>query len=196
MASAFNQPLSFDTSSVTRMTGMFAARPTSNALLPTGQYATAFNQPLSFDTSSVTEMSSMFAVRFARALAPSLQLYFSWALPAHAACATATPRPLASRPAPRPTSHALLPTWQYALAFNQPLSFDTSSVTRMTGMFAVRSAPTLAPSLQLYFSWALPVYAACVTATTHALSPPGPHLVPHRMPSFRLGSTRRRSTSR
>ena len=46
-ASAFNQPLSLDTSRVTSMNRMFAA-------------ATAFNQPLSFDTSSVTDMAHMF----------------------------------------------------------------------------------------------------------------------------------------
>merc|ERR1711935_841449 len=46
-ASAFNQPLSFDTSSVTATSYMF-------------YYATVFNQPLSFDTSSVTDMNGMF----------------------------------------------------------------------------------------------------------------------------------------
>merc|ERR1712086_762786 len=46
-ASAFNQPLSFDTSKVTNMGSMF-------------QYASAFNQPLSFDTSKVTNMQNMF----------------------------------------------------------------------------------------------------------------------------------------
>ena len=56
-ASAFNQPLSFDTPSVTDMSYMF-------------KRAFAFNQPLSFDTSSVTDMDGkhdgmldMFAVR-------------------------------------------------------------------------------------------------------------------------------------
>ena len=49
-ASAFNQPLSFDTSSVTNMGVMF-------------YYASAFNRPLSFDTSNVTTMGSMFRVR-------------------------------------------------------------------------------------------------------------------------------------
>merc|ERR1719281_2190239 len=43
----FNQPLSFDTSRVTRMDWMF--------------YNAQFNQPLSFDTSSVTDMSFMFS---------------------------------------------------------------------------------------------------------------------------------------
>jgi len=47
MGSAFNQPLSFDTSSVTGMSSMFGG-------------ASAFNQPLSLDTSSVTDMSFMF----------------------------------------------------------------------------------------------------------------------------------------
>eukprot|EP00964_Phaeocystis_antarctica_P046650 scaffold26979_cov53-Phaeocystis_antarctica.AAC.1 len=46
-ASAFNQPLSFDTSSVTTMQQMF-------------YQTSAFNQPLSFDTSSVTTMHLMF----------------------------------------------------------------------------------------------------------------------------------------
>eukprot|EP00964_Phaeocystis_antarctica_P093153 scaffold60051_cov59-Phaeocystis_antarctica.AAC.3 len=57
-AGAFNQPLSFDTSSVTSMAAMF-------------QSASAFNRPLSFDTSSVTTMSVMFYVRSSpRALLP------------------------------------------------------------------------------------------------------------------------------
>merc|ERR1711935_993871 len=45
--SAFNQPLSFDTAKVTNMFAMFSS-------------ATVFNQPLSFDTSSVTAMDYMF----------------------------------------------------------------------------------------------------------------------------------------
>ena len=53
LASAFDQPLSLDTSSVTNMNGMFYS-------------ASVFNQPLNLDTSSVTDMSYMFAVRPAR----------------------------------------------------------------------------------------------------------------------------------
>ena len=49
------------------------------------------------------------------------------------------------RPTPRPASCALLSTRQAASKFNQPLSFDTSSVTDMQQMFQVRSAHTLAP---------------------------------------------------
>jgi len=64
-ASAFNQPLSLDTSSVTSMTNMFFN-------------AEAFNQPLSFDTSSITiegrdtrnGMEYVFEVRLARVLPP------------------------------------------------------------------------------------------------------------------------------
>merc|ERR1712166_994202 len=46
-ATAFNQPLTFNTSQVTTMHGMFVD-------------ATSFNQPLTLDTSQVTDMSSMF----------------------------------------------------------------------------------------------------------------------------------------
>ena len=79
------------------------------------QDAYAFNQPLSFDTSSVTTMDYMFQVRSA---------------PAH------TPSRLLARLSP---SHLCLPwTRQNARAFNQPLTFDASSVTSMRYMFQVR----------------------------------------------------------
>ena len=54
-------------------------------------------------------------------------------------CICPAPRP-PIRPASRPTSCAPLPTRQSAQSFNQPLSFDTSSVTDMRAMFWVRSA--------------------------------------------------------
>merc|ERR1712086_988452 len=125
----------------------------------TRQDARAFNQPLSFDTSKVTNMYAMFWVRSARALAPTA---LSRALPIHATCVAATQRPHASQPAPLPASHARLSTRQFATAFNQPLSFDTSSVTNMRQMFEVRSARALPPTA---LSRALPVHAACVAAT-------------------------------
>ena len=79
------------------------------------------------------------------------------------------------------------------MAFNQPLSFDTSSVTTMYNMFGVRSARALGPqALRRAFS----VHAACVPPPPQALLPPGSHLAPHRMPSLRLGSPPQRSTSR
>ena len=116
--------------------------PTLHARLSTRQGASAFNQPLSFDTSKVTTMSYMFYVRSARALAPTA---LSRALPVHADCVAATQRPHASRAAPLLTPHARLSTRQYASAFNQALSFDTSKVTNMGYMFYVRSARALSP---------------------------------------------------
>ena len=111
----------------------------------------------SWNTSGVTDMSYMFCVRSACALpqafslphpmhtllAPSSPPHVRRALPAHTSCAAATPRRPAFRLTPRPASYALLPTWQSATAFNQPLNFDTSSVTNMEGMFRVRSTRAL-----------------------------------------------------
>ena len=130
---------------------------TSYAPLSTRQLAEAFNQPLSFDTSSVTTMYLMFGVRSARAL-PTQAL--SRAHPVHATCAATAAHPprLPSRTSPRTPCASLL-TRQLAEAFNQPLSFDTSSVTTMEWMFFVRPARALAPpSLQ---SGPHPVHAAC-----------------------------------
>ena len=80
--------------------------------------------------------------------------------------------------------------------FNADISsWDTSKVTTMYQMFGVRSARSLTPQA---LSQAFPVHTACAAAAD-ALSPPGPHLAPHRMcmcPSLRLGRTRKRSTSR
>ena len=61
-------------------------------------------------------------------------------------------------------------TRQGASAFNQPLSFDTSSVTDMTSMFYVRSARALCPPQSS--SWPLPLHAACAaTAPTPSRLP-------------------------
>ena len=93
-ATAFNQPLSFDTSSVKDMGYMFHS-------------ASVLNQPLSFETSSVTTMYGMFRVRSSPCPAPNLQS--SPAL--HAAC-TAVARRLFRLPTriPRPAPYALLLT--------------------------------------------------------------------------------------
>ena len=66
LASAFNQPLSFDTSSVTNMGYMF-------------YYASAFNQPLSFDTSRVTNMGRMFDGANSLSAANKLLIRCAWA---------------------------------------------------------------------------------------------------------------------
>ena len=83
----------------------------------------AFNQPLALDTSSVTGMGLMFYVRSAHALRTTQP-------PARTSFRIVCP-PLGSR--------------QGASAFNQPLSFDTSSVTDMRYMFLVSSARGLPP---------------------------------------------------
>ena len=175
-ASAFNQPLIIDTSSVTTMYHMFSQ-------------ASAFNQPLSFDTSSVTTMRWMFSVRSAPCPVPPK---CSRALPC--TCLRRRRPPPSHRPAARP-AHVCprFDSRQSASAFNQPLSFDTSSVTGMSWMFYVRSSPCPAPSLQ-----SSPPLHAASTAIAHHFRPPGTlHLAPHRMPSvLTLCSKRRRSTSR
>ena len=79
-----------------------------------------------------------------------------------------------------------------AAVFNQPLSFDTSSVTSMSSMFQVRPYPCPATNLQ---SRPL-LHAACALAV-HRLLPPDPHTSPRSAcPPLTLGRVRRRSTSR
>ena len=93
----FNQPLSFDTSSVTTMAYMFSGASVFNQPLSfdtsnvTEIYymfhnAKAFNQPLSFDTSSVKYMGYMFFVRSSPCPAPI--------------CRRALPRTLLAPPSP------------------------------------------------------------------------------------------------
>ena len=193
-ASAFNQPLSLDTSSVTNMYGMFMVRPprvpspqcpvrpsvhaACTATAPprprasrpachpfvspvvTRQEATAFNQPLSFDTSSVTSMDSIFRARPPRVYhGPSVQSDPPGTLRAPP---PPPPRPRASRPLCH-SSVSPVVTRQEATAFNQPLSFDTSSVTNMHYMFMVRSLTC--PVSSLVFC------ARCL----HRHRPPRPH---------------------
>ena len=123
--------------------------PLSDAPFWTRQGAGAFNQPLSFDTSSVTTMYAMFRVRFRLRLLPPGPLP-SWATHAHAACAADLPFPLCHiSPRVVPLSDVPpLDSRQDADAFNQPLSFDTSSVRYFTGMsymFQVRFHLRLLP---------------------------------------------------
>ena len=116
---------SWDTSSVTDMSYMFY------------HYTPNFNGDVSsWDTSSVTDMSHMFRVRPLRAC-PSPPSLHSRALSPCMALVRCR-RPTLSRlpqPTPRSASYALLSTRQGASAFNQALSFDTSSVTDMNYMF-------------------------------------------------------------
>ena len=86
----------------------------------------------------------MFKVRSVRALAQSLES----GLPSACRLCRYLPRPsrLPARTSPR-IVHAPLSARQYAVAFNQPLSFDTSGVTSMYQMFYVRSSCALGLSL-------------------------------------------------
>ena len=126
-----------------------AARPSPRfvALLSTRQCggfsfsppASSFNQPVNFDTSSVTNMYGMFYVRSPRVPCPNPSSQVSACAP----LAAPLRHVLASAPsgphlAPH-RAHALLTTRQEAVKFNQPLTFDTSSVTDMKRMFSVRS---------------------------------------------------------
>eukprot|EP00964_Phaeocystis_antarctica_P164088 scaffold141506_cov51-Phaeocystis_antarctica.AAC.2 len=108
------------------------------------------------------------------------------------------PCPLHATRAPRSSTACRLPTRtsprtacppfdprQYVTALNQPLSFDTSSVTNMGYMFRVRSSPCPAPNLQ-----SSPALHAACPAVACRLPPPGPHLAPYRMPSVRLSAGR------
>ena len=126
--------------------------------LVTRQYASAFNQPLSLDTSSVTDMEHMFSVRSARPL-PSTSTVGAFL---RAACAAAAPTPF--QPACRPSCYACFSTRQSASAFNQPLSFDTSSVTTMQSMFSVRSARAL-PSAPTVGGFLHAAYTAAAAPT-------------------------------
>ena len=157
--------------------------PASHAPLFTRQWTNAFNQPLTFDTSSVTDMQYMFQVRSAPAQSSS------WIAP------TCFPEPSTGLRPPAlcmpPASHAPLWTRQNTRAFNQPLSFNTSSVRDMQYMFSVRAASAHATRSPVG-----PMLRVTKATALNALPSPGPPHQPHAMPAFGLGSTRMRSTSR
>ena len=86
-------------------------------------------------------MRSMFNVRSPRVPLPFKSLESGLFRACHFCRAATTQQalpPSGSHTSP-PASHALPLTRQSASAFNQPLSFDTSSVTEMSYLFSVRS---------------------------------------------------------
>eukprot|EP00964_Phaeocystis_antarctica_P072353 scaffold44227_cov47-Phaeocystis_antarctica.AAC.1 len=173
--SAFNADISnWNTSSVTTMYEMFRG-------------ASAFNQPLSFDTSSVTTMTAMFSVRSSPCPATNLQSR----PPLDAACAAVVHRLLPPDPCTSPrTACPSFDSRQYALAFNQSLSFDTSSVTATNAMFSVRSSPRV-PRMPCTQSAVTPSPGRCVRRGRPPPAAPRPvYLAPHRMPFFRLSAVR------
>eukprot|EP00964_Phaeocystis_antarctica_P115127 scaffold79087_cov69-Phaeocystis_antarctica.AAC.1 len=128
----------------------------------------------------------MFAVRYSPCSAPNLQT----GPPPHAVC-TAIARRLPPPPGPQLSPHRVCPPFysrQGAAAFNQPLSFDTSSVTNMGYMFQVRSSPSPAPNLQS----SPRLHAACAPRSPAALPPPDPAPLPT---SYALLSTRQGANS-
>ena len=163
----FDQPLSLDTSSVKTMSLMFNVRSIRDAttscrvlhcmrllfclvlpartprlalcalLLYSWQRASAFNQPLNFDTSSVMDMKWMFGVRSSPCPAPSRALPYTLRA-SRSSAAPIAPDPYTSLR----TTYTIycVDSRQGASSFNQPLSFDTSSVTTMRSMFNVRSS--------------------------------------------------------
>ena len=123
------------------------------------------NQPLNFDPSSVRTMEEMFKVH-----APPIPLLL----------APTPPRTVCPAPCV-PVS-----TRQNAKAFNQPLNFNTSSVTTMDTMFYVCTPPAPCSNSSRAFP-----------CTLHARPPPHrpPLLMAHTPPRFRLGRKRNGSTS-
>ena len=123
--------------------------------------------------------------------APPRALSQSAVEPAPARCVNRDRPPPPARTSPR-TACPPFDSRQSASAFNQPLSFDTTSVTSMYGMFRVRSSPCPAPNLQ-----SSPAPHAACPAIARRLPSAGPHPrpAPHALLST-LGSPRRRSTNR
>ena len=154
--STFGPVSSWDVSSITSMNGLFSS-------------SGGFNEDISsWDTSSVTDMVDMFWVRPAHASLP----VSSWSS-TRCLCAAASPRPPASRPACRPYAPPCV-TGQGANAFNQPLSFDTSSVTDMSSMFSVRPARA-SPQMS---NWSPCASTLLARPPAHALPPFASHVTP------------------
>ena len=99
-----------------------------------------FNADVSnWETSGVTTMREMFEVRNSPCPAPNLQSSLH--------CTRWTQSPPSAGPNAGPPPCAPLSALGKTPAFNQPLAFDTSSVTTMGAMFYVRSSPCPVPNL-------------------------------------------------
>ena len=192
-AAKFNQPLSFDTSSVTTMSAMFdmssAAGPdscsrrlsfgpafnspvnfwdTSRVTSMHGMFrhSSAFNQPLNFDTSRVTDMSEMFqgASAFNEPLSFDTSRVIDMA--AMFAQASALNKLLSFVDTSRVTDMSSM--LQQATAFNQPLNFDTSRVTDMSSMLQ----GAISFDQPLYFDFSSVIDMTCMLATTSCTGDP------------------------
>ena len=134
MWSSFNQPITFDTSSVANMHGMFKCRTNTGE---SGRIA--FNHTLSLDTSSVTDMRLMFNghVRFNQPLSFSdtSRVTMMHGMFVDAALFN---QPLSFDTGRVTSMNAMFYGLNRPTAFNnggEALSFDTSSVIGMSAMF-------------------------------------------------------------
>ncbi|KAL1525995.1 hypothetical protein AB1Y20_020819 [Prymnesium parvum] len=147
-ASSFNQPLNWDTSSVTDMDYMFYEASSFNQPLNwdtssvTGMWfmfyeASSFNQPLNWDTSSVRIMWSMFA----RASSFNQPLNWDTSSVKHMGDMFYEASSF-NQPLNWDTSSVTGMNYMFtrASSFNQPLNWDTSSVRSMAGMFREASS--------------------------------------------------------
>ena len=163
-------------------------RPISSALLSTRQRAEEFNQPLSFDTSRVTDMRSMLRVHFARVSCSHTDS--SRALPCTLHARPPPHRP--SSPPPRPPTAAPHRMAPFCLAAGsegiQPAAKLRHVQRHRNGRNAQGAPPRLYPAPR--FQSSLSSHAACADAAARR-----PSRIVYRTP-FRLGSARRRSTSR
>ena len=181
---------------------MHRGRPPPSCLTPAGQHLAPHRVP-SFRVSAgcvgvqpATELrhvqSHSHVEHVRRALRPACTTLPQFAVePSPARCAPYG-RPPPSGPHLAPHRCPPFGSWQQASAFDQPLSFDTSSVIDMRFMFWVRSSPCPAPNL---CRRALP-RARC----SHRGRPPPPAPRPAPRPAthallLTLGSPRRCSTS-
>jgi len=225
-ASSFNQPLSFDTSSVTDMSWMFYVRsprvpwppafsrafPVHTPLAPPPLHAAsrpapprpashtpAFDSAARYGFQPAAELRHiqrhghglhvLRALRACPAPQPSVG-----AFPVHAPLA---PPPLhaASRPAASP--RAAYPPFDSAARHGFQPAAELRHVQRHEHAQHVQGALRACPAALGFGQTLVPLRAACAApAPRPASRSPAPHLAPHRMPSFRLGSPRRRSTSR
>eukprot|EP00964_Phaeocystis_antarctica_P086060 scaffold54446_cov43-Phaeocystis_antarctica.AAC.1 len=110
------------------------------------------------------------------------------------ACTAVARRPPASRPAPRPASYA--PRFDLVEGVGVQPAGELRHVRGQRHELHVFGATNSCPAPDLHSGPSL--HATCATAAlpSSRLPPPGPHLAPLRMPSFRIGRVRRRSTSR
>ena len=161
----------------------YTSSPTTCPAFDSRQQASAFNQQLSFDTSSVTDMFAMFYVRSSPCPAPISAVIRALS------CTLRTPRSPAASRLCQPVHlapHRMPPfeSRQAASAFNQPLTFDASSVTDMADMFLVRSRSCPAPESAVVSS-----PARCLCAPRSLASRPAARLqlAPHRTPLIWLG---------